>query len=238
MRNQDDFDIETDEGKSNTPKICIDDHIKDKAVLQKVLSHLSNNKTPGPDEIPNELLKHLPASMQDAIHQLFVLMWMTGTTPDACKESETILLHKKNDETMLENYRPIALANTMYKLWTGLIQECLNMYADHYNILSSSQEGFRRYRNTMRQLHTLMNVLSDAKVSEQKLFMLYIDFSSAFNTIDHDKLLQIMYDLGFPTDAINVIEDLYTNATTRIKLAMGKTGAIHINRGTIQGDSL
>jgi len=44
---------------------------------------------------------------------------------------ETILLHKKNDETLLENHQPIALANTMYKLWTGLIQECLNMYAVH-----------------------------------------------------------------------------------------------------------
>ena len=93
----------------------------------------------------------------------------------------------------------------------------------------------------MRQLHTLVNVLSDAKLSEQNLFMLYIDFSSACNTIDHDKLLQIMYDIGFPTDAINVIEDMYTNATTQVKpqwAPMGKTDAVHINRGTIQGDSL
>lgn len=37
--------------------------------------------------------------------------------------------------------------------------------------------------------------------------MLYIEFSSMFNTIDHDKLLQIMCDLGYPTDAINVIEE-------------------------------
>ncbi len=52
----------------------------------------------------------------------------------------------------------------MCKLWTGLRKECLNMYADHYNILSNSQEGFRRHRNTTRQLHTLVNVLSDAKL--------------------------------------------------------------------------
>ena len=83
-----------------------------------------------------------------------------------------------------------------------------------------------------------MNVLSDAKLSEQNLYMLYIDFSSAFNTIDHDKLLQIMHDLGFPTDAINVVADLYTNATTRIKLPTGLTEPININRGTIQGDTL
>ena len=67
---------------------------------------------PSPDEIPNELLKHLPLSMYDAIHQLFILMWMPGTTPDGWEESETIFLHKKSDVSLLENYRPTALANT------------------------------------------------------------------------------------------------------------------------------
>ena len=74
-----------------------------------------------------------------------------------------------------------------------------------------------------------MNVLSDAKSTEQELRMLHVDFNSAFNTIDHDKLLQVMYDLGFPTDAINVIANLYTNATTRIKLPAGMTDPIDIN---------
>ena len=161
--------------------------------------------------------------MHQAIHKLFVLMWLTGTTPDSWKESNTILLHKKNSELLLENYRPIALANTMYKLWTSLIQESLGQYAEYYDILSTSQEGFRHGRGTMRQLHNLVNVLSDAKKSEQNLYMLYVDFSAAFNTIDHDKLLQIMYDLGFPTDAIYVIANLYTNATTCVKLPGGKT---------------
>ena len=85
----------------------------------------------------------------------------------------------------------------------------------------------------MRQLHNLMNVLSDAKISEQNLYMLYVDFSAAFNTIDHDRLLQIMYDLGFPTNAIQVIANLYTNATTYVKLPGRKTQPI-----CIQGDSL
>ncbi len=43
-------------------------------------------------------------------------------------------------------------------------------------------------RNTMKQSQTVVNIMSDAKLSEQNLYMLYIDFSSAFNTIDHDKL--------------------------------------------------
>ena len=47
-----------------------------------------------------------------------------------------------------------------------------------------------------------------------------------------------MYDLGSPTDAINVIEGLYKKATTHVKLPMGMTDAVNINKGKIQGDSL
>ena len=42
------------------------------------MRHLKNGKAPGPDGIPNELLKHLPEGVHQAIHKLFILMWMTG----------------------------------------------------------------------------------------------------------------------------------------------------------------
>ncbi len=83
-----------------------------------------------------------------------------------------------------------------------------------------------------------MNMMSDAKISQQDLYLLYVDFSSAFNTIDHDKLLCIMHDLGFPEDAIEVIAELYTYAMTKIRLYCAETGPIKIERGTIQGDTL
>lgn len=83
------------------------------------------------------------------MHKMFILMWMTGCTPKAWKESHTVLLYKKGSEYKLNNWRPIALANTIYKLWTGLIAECMGKYAEHYDILSSSQEGFRKDRNTI-----------------------------------------------------------------------------------------
>jgi hypothetical protein len=57
-----------------------------------------------------------------------------------------------------------------------------------------------------------MNIMSDAKISQQDLYLLYVDFGSAFNTIDHDKLFCIMHDLGFPEDATEVIAGQYTDA--------------------------
>lgn len=58
----------------------------------------------------------------------------------------------------------------------------------------------------------------DAWLTKQDLFMLYVDFTCAFNMVDHDKLLMIMYDLGFPADYIDVIKDLYANATTVVRV--------------------
>lgn len=60
--------------------------------------------------------------------------------------------------------------------------------------------------------------MSDAKLSHQDLYIKNVDFSAAFNTTDHDKLLYIMQDLGFPPDTIHLIADLYTDAMSQIQL--------------------
>ena len=165
-------------------------------------------------------------------------MYMTAMAPDDFKESKTILLYKKGDPLSLENYRPICLAKTISKLWTGLLADCMAAYADHFDILSYSQEGFRSHHNTIRQMQLVQNIFTDARMFNQNLFVGYVDFSSAFNTIMHDKLLIIMKHLGFQEDCIEVIANLYQNAQTSFVVAGGETKPVKHGRGTLQGDSL
>ncbi len=112
----DPFTLETAAGKPGFGSISLLEHVRDPCIFQEKMRHLKNGKAPGPDGIPNELLKHLPEGVHQVIHKLSILMWMTGTTPKAWKESQTVLLHKKGSEHDLGNWRPIALANTLYKL--------------------------------------------------------------------------------------------------------------------------
>ena len=165
-------------------------------------------------------------------------MWVTGTTPQAWKSSTTILLFKKNDPFDLVNYRPIGLANALYKLWTGTVAYATMHHSLRHNIIHPAQEGGLLGRNTHRQIRMLINAFEDAHHFHQDLFLLYVDFSSAFNLVDHDKLLCIMYDLGLPEDIIDVVRDLYQGAGTAIHLPCGDTPTIPITRGTIQGDPL
>ncbi|KAJ9528538.1 hypothetical protein QJQ45_020485, partial [Haematococcus lacustris] len=213
--------------------------IMDKAGFQECISRLAGGKAPGPDGIENEIIKMLPWEMRDTIHQLFIIMWATGCTPTTWKTSDTCLLYKdKGQETDLNAYRPVGLANTIYKLWTSLITKTLYEYAEANGMLSNCQAGFRSHRDTTQQLQMLVMALEDAKLAKVDIYALLVDFTSAFNTTCQDKLLWIMHDLGFPTDATDAVKDLYTGATTRFRTPYGPTDPVPVDRGTIQGDSL
>jgi hypothetical protein len=85
----------------------------------------------------------------------------------------------------------------------------------------------------------LIAALEDSKFTQQDIYLLYINFKNAFGSIDHARLLAIMADLGYPQDAINLIGNIYSNSSTMFFGSyFGKTKAVHIQRGTIQGDTL
>lgn len=205
-------------------------------LLHMTMRRASKNKAPGPDGIPNELLRAMDDSFHEALHHFMVGVWFTTVNP--WPNSNTVLLYKKGDPSEVANYRPIGLANTMYKLWTSMLTELFSRHAEQHQMLATCQEGFRPYRNTTRQLEMVVNVLEDARLHQQDVYMLYVDFTSAFNTTDHDKLLQIMYDIGFPAAAIENVKGIYQHAATCVVTPHGPTPPIPIQRGTIQGDTL
>jgi hypothetical protein len=153
--------------------------------------------------------------------------------------SLTILLYKKSNPTILTNHRPISLTNKIYKFFTITITAQLVNYGEKYQILQNSQEGFRQERCTSRQLQILIVALEDSRLTLQDIYLLYIDFKNAFGSIDHARLLAIMADLGYPQDAINLIGNIYSNSSTIFSGSyFGKTKPVHIQRSTIQEDTL
>jgi hypothetical protein len=77
-------------------------------------------------------------------------MWANGFTPKAWKISNTILIDKnKGDETEVSSFRPIGLAKTLLKLWTRLITNTREEYAETCYILSTTQAGFQHKQYTI-----------------------------------------------------------------------------------------
>ena len=210
-----------------------------KEIYDNCVKRLPKGKTPGPDNIPNDIIKILPTQCQNLIFLFFLHCYKQQEIPTSWKHSKTILLHKKDDPTKLNNYRPIALANTIYKLFTSTLTTLLTSYGERNRILHFSQEGFRPQRNTSRQIQTIIGALEDARLTNKDIYLTYIDFKNAFGSIDHARLLAIMADLGYPLDAVKIVGNIYNHSTTAFTgNSFGTTPPIKINRGTIQGDTL
>ena len=81
-------------------------------------------------------------------------------------------------------------------------------------------------------------LLEDARLTGQDIFTLLVDLKEAFDTIDNQKMYKILHNLGYPEDAVSVVQGLYENAFTQVVTPYGKTVPIRVQRGTLQGDSL
>jgi hypothetical protein len=97
----------------------------------------------------------LPTEIQETIQTPFIIMWATGFTPKAWKISNTILINKNRGDEM-KAYRPVGLANTLYKLWTRLITNTLYEYAEANSILSTTQAGFCKQKDPVHQLENVI----------------------------------------------------------------------------------
>jgi hypothetical protein len=165
-------------------------------------------------------------------------MWILGETPACWETSNTIMLYKKGDHTDPANFMPIGLNNTMGKLWTAMVTTAIACFAENMGILSSAQEGFMAHRSPHRQILNLIHDIEDAALHKQDIYAAFFDFKSATNMVDHDKLMCIMYHLGFPTDAIDIVKSIYDGATTHLTHNQELGPCINLGRGTIQGDTL
>jgi hypothetical protein len=77
--------------------------------------------------------------------------------------------------------------------------------------------------------------MTPKKASElNDVYLLYINLKNAFGSIDHVRLLTVKYDLGYPLNVVQLVENIYSHSTTIFSREyFGKTPPIHIQRGTI-----
>ena len=108
-------------------------------------------------------------------------MVITGIIPPNRLLSNTILLYKKNDPSNLYNYRPVILANALYKLWTlCLTILAMDYYGEAHKITSPEQGGFKAGRSCSRAITQLSLCIEGAHINDKGILIVYIGFIQAF----------------------------------------------------------
>lgn len=155
--------------------------------IGNILQNLDENKNGGPDGIPNLLLRRTYEYIARPLTIIYNRSIRLGTFPERFKQAYITPIFKKGDNTLVENYRPVCLLNTM-----SLVLERA-VYNRLYPIISSKispqQHGFTRNKSTTTNLAEYTSYISSALDKNIEVHSVYTDFSKAFDTVSHPILL-------------------------------------------------
>ena len=107
------------------------------------------------------------------------------------------------------------------------------------NILPECQAEFRRSRSCTDNIFILNSIIQiHLRLKARKVFVAFVDFKSAFDTINHNLLWQKLYNSGISAKFIRIFKSLYSNATMKLKSNSYFTKTYEIVEGVLQGESL
>ena len=202
--------------------------------VEAVLSRTKAHKAAGPDGIPGRVLRACAGELAGVLTDLFNLSLARAVVP-ACFKSTTIVpVPKSSTPACLNDYRPVALTPIISKCLEQLVlahlKSCLPPTLDPH------QFAYRKNRSTEDAVSTaLHSVLSHLDNNNTYARMLFIDFSSAFNTVIPSKLISKLTDLGITAPICNWLLDFLTNRPQHVRLDHHCSSTLTINTGVPQG---
>lgn len=167
-----------------------------------VFSMLQNIKTKsscGPDNLPNAFLRRYAESLSRFLVVIFRLSLSQGIVPADWRIARVIPVFKKGNNALITNYRPISLTSTCCKLLEHIISNYMINFLDAHNVLSPFQHGFRKGLSTTTQLISCVHSFSSVLDKSGQTDVIFLDFSKAFDTIPHSKLIHKLNLISFPS---------------------------------------
>ena len=206
--------------------------------VEKMLKSLKVNKAPGPDELPAYILKELAEELAPVLTALFNQSLQTGTLPKDWLKANVAPIFKKGDRNSAANYRPVSLTCICCKLLEHIICKHILNHAEEYDILTSLQHGFRNGYSCQTQLLITLQDLMKNRDEHIQTDMVILDFSKAFDTVPHLKLLLKLKHYGIRGNLLDWISNFLQQRDQRVVVDGKCSEWTHVDSGVPQGTVL
>ena len=211
-------------------------------VLERILKPLANDK-PGRDQVAGIWLKRIKSLKHHYKEHLIHLLKSEAEPPEWLLTSKTLLLPKNEITSQAKNYRPIALQNTMYKVYTALLVDFIMDHCEKNGIVTEEQAAGKRGSWGCSDQLLINKMIQEQVIANRKnLVTVWLDYQKAFDGIPHSWLIRRLELAKVPEVIINAIKKLTLKWRTNVFLhgenTSVETDFINYLRGILQGDSL
>ncbi|KAK2882760.1 hypothetical protein Q8A73_021693 [Channa argus] len=181
------------------------------AEVRKTLCRVNPRKSAGPDNIPGRVLRECAEQLADVFTDIFNISLSSNVVPTCLKATTIVPVPKKSTVSCLNDYRPVALTPIVMKCFERLVMRHIKTQLP--TSLDPMQFAYRPNRSTDDAISTTLHLaLTHLDSKDSYVQMLFIDFSSAFNTIIPQHLTEKLSILGLNTSLCNWILDFLTGA--------------------------
>lgn len=217
------------------PPVCVEE-------ITQAASRLKDKKAPGPDGIPNTIVKELTNCCPEYLVDLFNSCFRHGIFPAIWKRQKLVLLPKGNKP--LEDpssYRPICLIDTCGKLLESIICNRLHVNVEECNGLSDHQYGFRRAKSTIDAIKVVVNIAKGAIRAKDwrndYCLVITLDIKNAFNTASWRNTVNALESLDIPQYLIAMVKSYFSERVLIYETDEG-TKTYQVTGGVPQGSIL
>lgn len=186
--------------------------------IGKIVRGMKSKKTSGYDDVPITIIKENIDILAAPLAHFFNLCIQENVFPEQLKIAKILPVHKKNCTTDPHNYRPISLLPTLSKILENILKVRLVSHLNCNQVLHPRQFGFQKGVGTSDAIDTLMDDVIKGLNSKNKVCGVFLDFSAAFDTVNHDLLIAKMEYYGIRNDTLELFKSYLGNRYQYVEL--------------------
>ena len=184
--------------------------------LEEVLratKELAKNKAPGIDGIPAEFFQE-NEHVTKWLHKIILEAEKEKQLPESQRTSVVKLLFKKGDRKQIENYRPLSLACTDYKILAKVITNRIRPTLRE--IIGTEQQGFVDGGDIIGNVILVKEIIEYCNETDTEAYVLMMDFKKAYDRVDRETIEQTMRKMNYGENILKLIKLLYTGSQATI----------------------
>lgn len=178
---------------------------------------LKRGKSPGYDKLMPEMFLVAAETLAPVLCKLFNYMFWSFEFPEDWTYGIVVPIHKKDNLSDPNNYRPITLVSVFSKIFTTLLNQRLLSWAESSGALTEFQFGFRTGKSTVDAIYVLHGLITHSLTNKEKLFSAFVDFRKAFDRVDRRFLWYKLLVSGCSSRMIKMIKSIYQKVNICIR---------------------
>lgn len=187
--------------------------------INKLIMSLSNSNSEGYDGVCTKVIKACSKEICHVLAFLINLSLVSGTFPDRLKFSLIKPLYKRDEKSILNNYRPIALIPILSKVYEKVIQTQIISFFDKYHVLKQNQYGFQKGKSTAHAIFDMVHETLTCLNENSYTTALFFDMSKAFDYVSHNLLLDKLENCGIRGNALSWIKTYLRNRKQAVEIS-------------------